>query len=152
MTARFCLLVLLDLLGTLNLAACAEPTAAPGERVSGEVVVFAASSLTDAFQDMANGFQQANPNARLTFNFGASSPLATQLGQGARADVFASADQTQMDNAKKAGAVTGQDHVFGGNRLVVITPKDNPAKISAITDLAKPGVKFVTAAAGVPIG
>src|SRR5438876_3252046 len=77
--------------------------------VSGEVVVFAASSLTDAFQDLANGFQQANPDARLTFNFGASSQLATQLGQGASADVFASADATQMDNARKSGAVTGQD-------------------------------------------
>src|SRR5438105_5821851 len=146
MTARFCLLVLLDLLGTLNLAACAEPTAAPGERVSGEVVVFAASSLTDAFQDMANGFQQANPNARLTFNFGASSPLATQLGQGARADVFASADQTQMDNAKKADAIGGQDRVFARNRLVVITPRDNPKKIMVVKDLGNDGVKFVTAA------
>src|SRR6266851_3175688 len=67
--------------------AAAKPAAvAP---VSGEIVVFAASSLTDVFQDMATAFQQANPNARLTFNFGASTQLATQLGQGARADVFA---------------------------------------------------------------
>src|SRR5205823_10634456 len=92
-------------------------------------VVFAASSLTDVFQDMATAFEQANPNARLTFSFAASSQLATQLGQGARADVFASADQTQMDNAKKADAIGGQDLVFARNRLVVITPKDNPKKI-----------------------
>jgi len=114
--------------------------------------VFAASSLTDVFQDMATAFQQANPNARLTFNFGASTQLATQLGQGASADAFASADPTQMDNARKAGAVTGQDRVFARNRLVVITPRDNPAEIKAIKDLANPGVKFVTAATGVPIG
>ena len=85
-------------------AAAAQPTAvttpATGA-VSGEIVVFAASSLTDVFGDMATAFQQANPNAKLTFNFGASSQLATQLGQGARADVFASADQTQMENAKR---------------------------------------------------
>jgi molybdate transport system substrate-binding protein len=134
-------------------AACTQPTAQPAAApVSGEIVVFAASSLTDVFQDMATAFQQANPNARLIFNFGASSQLATQLGQGASADAFASADQTQMDNARKAGAVTGQDRVFAGNRLVLITPKDNPKKITGVKDLASDGVKFVTAQPSVPIG
>jgi len=120
--------------------------------VSGEIVVFAASSLTDVFQDMATAFQQANPDAKVTFNFGASTQLATQLGQGARADVFASADQTQMDNARKADAIASQDRVFARNRLVVITPKDNPKQIMAVKDLARDGLKFVTAQAGVPIG
>jgi molybdate transport system substrate-binding protein len=101
---------------------------------------------------MAIAFQTANSNARLTFNSGASSALATQLGQGARADVFASADQTQMDNAKKTDAIGGQDRVFARNRLVVIAPKDNPKKIMAVKDLANDGVKFVTAATSVPIG
>jgi molybdate transport system substrate-binding protein len=145
-------------------AAVGQPTTAPADQpttaaapantapLSGEIVVFAASSLTDAFQEIANTFQQANPNARVTFNFGASSQLATQLGQGASADVFASADTTQMDNAKKAGAVTGQDQVLARNRVVLITPKDNPARINAIKDLANPGVKFVTAQPSVPIG
>src|SRR2546423_9168327 len=99
-------------------AACTAPR--PSAPASGEVVVFAASSLTDAFQDMAPGFQQAHPGEKLTFNFGASSQLATQLGQGARADVFASADQTQMDNAKKANAIAGDDRALAGNRLVLI--------------------------------
>jgi molybdate transport system substrate-binding protein len=135
--------------------AAAQPTAAPNAvtaSTSGEIVVFAASSLTDVFQDMATAFQQANPNARLTFNFGSSSQLATQLGQGARADVFAAADQTQMDNAKKADAIGGQDRVFAHNRLVVITPKNNPKQIMAVKDLANDGVKFVTAQSSVPIG
>ena len=127
----------------------ARSAAAP---VSGEVVVFAASSLTDVFQDMASAFQHANPNARVTFNFGASSQLATQLAQGARADVFASADRTQMDNARKAGAITGQDQVFAHNRLVLITPRDNPRHIASVNDLANDGVKFVTAGPSVPIG
>jgi molybdate transport system substrate-binding protein len=126
--------------------------AGAADPVSGEIVAFAASSLTDVFGDMATAFQQANPNAKLTFNFGASSQLATQLGQGARADVFASADQTQMDNARKADAIAGQDVVFARNRLVVITPKDNPKQIMAVKDLAKDGVKFVTAQPSVPIG
>jgi molybdate transport system substrate-binding protein len=148
--------------GLLFVVACtpsaATPTVAPAaapptvEQKPGEIVVFAASSLTDVFQDMATAFQQANPNAKLTFNFGSSRQLATQLGQGASADIFAPADQTQMDNAKKAGAVAGQDQIFARNRLVLITPKDNPARISAIKDLANPGVKFVTAQPSVPIG
>src|ERR1051326_6781650 len=128
------------------------PTSAPAVSntaatapVSGEIVVFAAASLTDVFQDMATAFQQANPNAKLTFNFGASSQLATQLGQGARADVFASADQTQMDNARTADAIAGQDRPFAGNRLVVITPRDNPKQISSVKDLGNAGVKVVTA-------
>jgi molybdate transport system substrate-binding protein len=141
-------IVALVFLAACGPGAAATPTAAP----AGEIVVFAASSLTDVFQDMATAFQQANPNARLTFNFGASSQLATQLGQGARADVFASADQVQMDNARKTEAIAGQDRVFARNRLVVITPRDNPRKIMAVKDLANDGVKFVTAAQGVPIG
>jgi molybdate transport system substrate-binding protein len=134
---------------TAPAAAAPKPAMGP---VSGEIVVFAASSLTDVFGEMATAYQQANPNAKLTFNFGASSQLATQLGQGARADVFASADQTQMDNARKADAIAGQDVVFARNRLVVIAPRDNPKQITAVNDLARDGVKFVTAQPSVPIG
>jgi len=154
--------VISAIMALILLAACTPGPMAPAEApltqpapagsVSGEIVVFAASSLTDVFQDMATAFEQANPNARLTFNFAASSQLATQLGQGAHADVFASADQTQMDNAKKAEAIGGQDLVFARNRLVVITPKDNPRQITTVKDLSKDGVKFVTAQASVPIG
>jgi molybdate transport system substrate-binding protein len=129
-----------------------QATLAGAAPVSGEIVVFAAASLTDAFQDMAGAFQQAHPDARVTFNFGASSQLATQLAQGARADVFASADQAQMDNARRADAIAGQDRVFAGNRLVLITPGDNPRRIAGVRDLANDGVKFVTAQPSVPIG
>jgi molybdate transport system substrate-binding protein len=137
-------------------APAAQSTAAPkpaaAAPVSGEIVVFAASSLTDVFQDMAKAFQTANPNAKVTFNFGASTQLATQLGQGAKADVFASADQTQMDNARKADAIAGSDRVFARNRLVVIAAKDNPKKIAAVKDLGNEGVKLVTTQPSVPIG
>jgi len=108
--------------------------------------------LTDAFNEMATAFQQANPNAKLAFNFGASTQLATQLGQGARADAFASPDQTQMDNAKKSDSIAGPDTIFARNRLIVITPKDNPKRIADVKDLGNDGVKFVTAQTNVPIG
>jgi hypothetical protein len=91
-------------------AAPAKPSAAGP--ISGEIVVFAASSLTDVFQDMVADFGTANPEAKLTFNFGASSQLATQLGQGASADDFASADTVQMDAARQAGAITGDNLIF----------------------------------------
>lgn len=161
LVARF--LVVIGAVATvIALGACSGPSStatqiapaasAGGAAVSGQVVVFAASSLTDAFQDMATGFHDAHPNAKLIFNFGASSQLATQLAQGASADAFASADTLQMDSARAAGAVASQAQVFARNRLVVITPRDNPAHISSVSDLAKPHVKFVMAAPTVPIG
>jgi molybdate transport system substrate-binding protein len=135
----------------LLLAACAGPTPAAAP-VRGEVTVFAASSLSDAFQEIGTAFQAANPNARVTFNFGASTALRTQLEQGARADVFASADQAQMDNARRADTIAGADRVFARNRLVVIVPKANPKQVNAVSDLGKDGVKLVTAQGNVPIG
>ena len=108
--------------------------------------------LTDVFNAMATAFAQSNSGAHLTFNFASSGTLATQLGQGARADVFASADQTTMGNARNGGAIVGPDQVFARNSLIVITPKANPAHISSLEDLANPGIKVVTADTTVPIG
>jgi molybdate transport system substrate-binding protein len=138
-------------------APAAAPTSATEAKpavpaADGEIVVFAASSLTDAFNEIGAAFKQANPNANITFNFGSSSQLRTQLEQGARADVFASADQAQMDNAKKADAIAGTDQVFARNRLVLIVPKNNPANLSAVKDLGNDGVKFLTVQPSVPIG
>ena len=130
--------------------ATGEPGVATG--VSGELVVFAASSLTDAFNEIGQVFTRANPQARVRFNFAASTALRTQLEQGARAGVYASADQTQMDLAKKAGVIGGEDRVFAKNKLVVIFPSDNPAGIITIADLAKPGLRLVLTDRNVPIG
>ena len=123
--------------------------AAPASQAT--LTVFAAASLTDAFREIGTLFE-AEKSVTVTINFGASSQLRTQLEQGAVADIFASADQAQMDNARKAGSVSGPDVQFAMNRLVVITPKENPAGIQTAADLARPGVRFVTAAPEVPIG
>jgi len=131
------------------------PTGAPTANavpMTGEVTVFAAASLTDAFNEIGERFRAANPGARVAFNFAASTQLVTQLDQGARADVFASADQTQMDRAKRAGLVDGAEIVFARNRLVLIAPANNPGGISGPTDLARPGLKIVTSQPDVPIG
>lgn len=125
-------------------------TAAPTLR--GDLSVFAAASLTDAFNELGAEFVKANPNVTPKFNFAASSALRTQLEQGAKADLFASADQIQMENAVKANVIDGPSQLFVKNKLVVIYPTNNPAKIGRIQDLANPGVKFVLTDKAVPIG
>jgi molybdate transport system substrate-binding protein len=148
----------------LLLAACsgsaapafpASQTAAPAatEAASGRALtVFAAASLTEAFGDIGRSFESAY-NVSIAFNFAGSQQLAQQLAQGAPADVFASANVSQMRAAIDAGRISaGTERVFVRNRLVVIHPDDNPANLRALQDLARPGVKLVIAAKEVPVG
>ncbi len=115
--------------------------------------VFAAASLTDAFGEIGEAFSAANPGTEVVFNFAGSNQLATQIGQGAPADLFASANGTQMIAAIDSGRIiSGTQRTFVRNRLVVITPSDNPAGLTTLQDLATPGVKIVFAAAEVPVG
>ncbi len=144
------LAVALSLAVMAPLASPATPASAvPAQQAT--LTVFAASSLTDAFKEIGQAFE-AEKSTTVTFNFGASSQLRTQLQQGASADVFASADQVQMNNARDDGSIASPDVTFARNRLVVITPKDNPGRIQSAADIANPGIRFVTAAPEVPIG
>jgi molybdate transport system substrate-binding protein len=144
------LAVALSLAVLAPLARPAAPTsAAPAQQAT--LTVFAAASLTDAFREIGQAFE-AEKSTPVTFNFGASSQLRTQLQQGASADIFASADQAQMNNARMDGSIAGPDVTFARNRLVVIAPKDNPGKLQSAADIANPGIRFVTAGPGVPIG
>lgn len=113
--------------------------------------VFAAASLTDAFEDMAALFEADNPDVDVVFNFGGSSDLVAQISEGAPADVFASANVRQMENAVASGRIDGEPQIFAYNRLVLITPADNPARIFSLRGLASPGVQWVIASPGVPI-
>jgi molybdate transport system substrate-binding protein len=115
------------------------------------LTVFAASSLTDAFNEIGTAFQAAHPDVTITFNFGSSSTLAAQLTQGAPADIFASANAKQMSAAQDGGRTAGKPVTFAKNRLVLIVPAENPANILTLRDVANPGVKLVVAAAGVPV-
>jgi molybdate transport system substrate-binding protein len=115
------------------------------------LTVFAASSLTDAFEEIATTFEADNPGLDVIFNFGSSSTLATQLAEGAPADIFASANTRQMQVALDAGRISGEPRIFARNLLVLITPAANPARIVSLRDLANPGVKVVVAAPEVPI-
>jgi molybdate transport system substrate-binding protein len=119
---------------------------------TGELTVFAAASLTEPFTEMGKRLEATYPGLKILYNFGGSPTLRTQLEQGARADVFASADAVQMDLARKSGVVQGDAPIFVRNRLVVIVPRDNPGKLMAFRDLARPGLKLDLAAPKVPVG
>jgi len=136
------------LLSTGPLAAA--PDRAP-LRANGSITVFAAASLTEAFTAIGTAFERAT-HANVHFSFGGSDTLATQIAQGAPADVFASANQAQMNLVAGKGLIVGTPTVFVRNRLVVIVPRNNPAHVVNLADLGNPGVNLVLAAPGVPVG
>jgi molybdate transport system substrate-binding protein len=118
-----------------------------------ELVVFAAASLAEPFRTIGDEFSKANGGVKVTFNFGGSQQLAQQLAQGAPADVFASANTKQMDAVVESGRIDKDTaRAFARNRLVVVTPKDNPGKVARLEDLSTPGLKLVLAAKEVPVG
>ncbi len=117
------------------------------------ISVFAAASLTESFTEIGKKFESANPDSDVQFNFAGSQQLRAQIEIGARADVFASANEKEMDTAKGESLVKPKTiHDFARNRLIVIYPKDNPGKIAGLSDLANPGIKIDIADASVPVG
>lgn len=136
-------------LATTALAGCGGASSGAAE-VDRTLTVFAAASLTDAFGELTKTFEEQNPGTKVTMSVESSSTLLTQLRQGARADVFASAAEEEMNAAVDGGLVAGVPEVFVKNREVVMVPDDNPANIQRVRDLARPGVKLVLAEEGVP--
>jgi molybdate transport system substrate-binding protein len=127
----------------------------PPESSSSEqtIVVFAAASLTGAFQEIGKEFEAANPGVKVSFNFAGSQILRTQLEQGALADVFASADHTNMDTLVADRLVSKNSYQdFATNKLIVILPKANPGNVQSLGDLSKPGLKLILADSSVPAG
>jgi len=114
--------------------------------------VFAAASLADAFHELAHRLEADSPGLAVRISLAGSQQLVAQLEQGAVADVLASADERWMSYAKAQGLVSGEPATFARNRLVVIVPKSNPARIGKLQDLSRGGVKLVLAAAAVPVG
>ncbi|OUM39630.1 molybdate ABC transporter substrate-binding protein [Arthrobacter sedimenti] len=123
-----------------------------GDAVDGAITVFAAASLTVPFTDLAARFEEAHPGADVTLTFAGSSDLATQITEGAPADVFASADTRNLDRVEAAGLLAGDAVRFATNTLELAVPSGNPAGISSLADAARPGVKTVVCAQQVPCG
>ena len=136
--------------GGTPVAATEGPVAFPAE--GGDLTVFAAASLTDAFEAIEQELEAATPNLSITYNFGGSQALVTQLEEGAQADVFASANMAQMDAAIEANLVTDAPTPFVHNRLAIVTPVDNPADIEGPADLGEEGILLVLAQPEVPVG
>ncbi|GAA4290327.1 molybdate ABC transporter substrate-binding protein [Mycobacterium paraffinicum] len=132
-----------------GLAGCGSKPSPPG---SGRLVVFAAASLKPAFTQISAQFKAQNAGADVEVDFAGSSELATQLTQGATADVFASADTAQMDTVAKAGLLTGNPTNFASNTLVIVTAPGNPKKVGSFADLARPGLGVVICQRPVPCG
>jgi molybdate transport system substrate-binding protein len=124
----------------------------PSHSSTPSIKVFAALPLKAAFTLLGGKFQTDNPGATVDFDFATSSQLANKLAQGATADIFASADNAQMDTVVKAG-LTGNDPVnFATNTLVIITAPGDPKQIHSFADLAKPGISVAVCQSPVPCG
>jgi len=119
--------------------------------LSGTVNVFAAASLKEAFTKLGKQFEAAHPGAKVVFSFGPSSGLATQINQGAPADVFASASTKNMDQVVSKGAATAPAN-FASNVMEIAVPPKNPAKVTRLSDLARSGVKVALCQRAVPCG
>lgn len=125
--------------------------AAPS-RATGTVTVLAAASLTDAFNKIGSDLEAKDPGLVAKFSYAGSPTLVQQIQEGAPADVFASADQPNMDKVVNGGQASGKAQVFAHNRLQIVVPAGNPKKISSVSDLANPGLKVDVCAPGVPCG
>lgn len=125
-------------------------TGCTGDAKDDQITVLAAASLTDVFAPMAAGFQETTGTPARA-SFGPSDGLATQIQQGAPADVFISASERWMDAVATTTGITEQ-HVVATNRFAIVTPLDDPAGVDSLSDLATPGLRLVLAAEGVPAG
>ncbi|BCJ74830.1 molybdate-binding protein [Catellatospora sp. IY07-71] len=144
----------LALVAALGTAACGsggEPQAS-GAGVAGDVTVFAAASLTESFTKLGREFENAHPGTKVTFNFAGSSALATQITQGAPADVFAAASPATMKTVADAGDADGTPTVFVKNQLVIAVPKGNPKGVTTLAQLSRPELKVALCAEQVPCG
>lgn len=114
--------------------------------------VFGAASLTAAFKAAGAAFEASHPGTSVAFNFAGSPTLVQQIKEGAPADVFASADEANMQKLVDAGAVAGTPQIFAKNLLQIVVGKGNPKHIAGLADLTKPGLIVVLCGETVPAG
>ena len=138
-----CRVILLALVLLFTTVACGDDSDEPasssgGQAVTGDITVFAAASLTDAFTTLGKQFEKANPGTKVTPNFAASSALADQIQQGSPADVLATADTENMDKVLQSGDAD-KAQAFARNRLAIFVGDGDPKDIKTLGDLAKRG-------------
>ena len=133
-------------------SAAGSSSATSTAKLSGTLTVFAAASLTDVFTALGDQLKAENPGLDVRFNFAGSSALATQLTQGAPADVFASANEAQMKVVTDAGLPADDPVVFAENVLEIAVPKGNPGHVTGLADFGKPELTLAVCAPDVPCG
>jgi molybdate transport system substrate-binding protein len=159
-SARRTGMLAIALIGTVALVGCGSSsssasksttTTSAASKATGPITVSAAASLTEAFGEIGKDFTSANPGATVTFNFGSSGTLATQIVQGAPADAFASADPANVETVIQAGHGDDRATVFAKNELVIVTKPGNPKHVKSLADLATVGIVSLCGAT-VPCG
>jgi molybdate transport system substrate-binding protein len=146
---RVALIGALALLVLAFAAGCGTGSATSSGEGEHELNVFAAASLTEAFTELGDQFTAEHPDVQVAFNFAGSNDLVTQIQQGAPADVLATADPGNME---EAASLTGAPQAFAGNQLVIAVEPGNPMHITGPADLAGEDLKVVLAAPEVPAG
>jgi molybdate transport system substrate-binding protein len=116
------------------------------------LTVYAAASLTSTFEKLADSFEDSHAGVEVELNFAGSSDLVAQIRNGAPADVFASADEANMDKLTADDLQGSEPQVFATNTLQIATPPDNPAGVQSLQDLANPDLNLVICAPEVPCG
>lgn len=135
------------------LAGCGSQQAQSGQQPEQRTLtVLAAASLTESFDELAARFGAEHPGAHVQFDYQGSSTLSEQLRQGRQADIFASADQKNMDKVVGSGIAEGAPETLVTNRLTIVVPEGNPKRITSLADLNAPGRTVVVCAAPVPCG
>lgn len=131
------------------------PTPSPADKpvTKTSITIFAAASLKDAFNETKARYEAQHKGVNIILNFDGSQALRAQIEQGAHADIFASASTSHMNALKDQGYMNNSTVTsFANNKLAIIVPKDNPAGIHNISDLAESGVKIVIGTKDVPVG
>ncbi len=138
------------LVALLLVSACSGPAERSAE-LTGELLVSAAASLTDAFGDLEAAFEEAHPDVDVLLNLGASSALREQILEGAPADVFASANASNMDQVVEADEAS-ESKVFATNRLQIAVPPGNPGGLAGLDDFADEALLIGLCEEEVPCG
>lgn len=116
------------------------------------MTVYAAASLAEAFEDLADEYEAANPDVDVKLNFAGSARLAAQISAGARADVFASANSATMSRVAAEGRTAATPVLFVRNRLALVVPIDNPGNVTELADLSDDSLVLAMCAPEVPCG
>ncbi|TDW64179.1 molybdate transport system substrate-binding protein [Curtobacterium sp. PhB25] len=132
-------------------SASSSSPSASSSSATGSITVFAAASLQKTFTELGKQYETAHPGTTIAFSFAGSSDLVTQIQNGAPADVFASADEANMEKLA-ASDLEGSAQDFAKNTLEIAVAPGNPKKITDFKDLTNAGVQVVTCAAPVPCG